>query len=80
MTPSKDWTLNDWTEFARRDDCLERMVPSDLRQLIGFAVEQAVKAELAGAEKLNNALMNMEQGDAVDFIVERKYKSILREV
>jgi hypothetical protein len=28
-------TLAEWREFARRDDCLERMVPSDLRQLIG---------------------------------------------
>lgn len=28
-------TLEEWRVFARRDDCLERMVPSDLRQLIG---------------------------------------------
>lgn len=28
-------TLGEWREFARRDDCLDRMVPSDLRQLIG---------------------------------------------
>ena len=28
-------TLDQWREFARRDDCLDRMVPSDLRQLIG---------------------------------------------
>lgn len=28
-------TLHEWVLFARRDDCLERMVPSDLRQLIG---------------------------------------------
>lgn len=27
-------TLEQWREFARRDDCLDRMVPSDLRQLI----------------------------------------------
>ncbi|MBO6508744.1 MAG: hypothetical protein JJ979_09755 [Roseibium sp.] len=27
-------TLNEWRELARRDDCFERMVPSDLRQLI----------------------------------------------
>ena len=27
-------TLDEWREFARRDDCLDRMVPSDLRQLI----------------------------------------------
>ncbi|MEM9764156.1 MAG: hypothetical protein AAF968_16885 [Pseudomonadota bacterium] len=28
-------SLDEWREFARRDDCLGRMVPSDLRQLIG---------------------------------------------
>ena len=28
-------SIEEWREFARRDDCLERMVPSDLRQLIG---------------------------------------------
>lgn len=28
-------TLDEWRTHARRDDCLERMVPSDLRQLIG---------------------------------------------
>lgn len=27
-------TLEEWRVFARRDDCLERMVPSDLRELI----------------------------------------------
>ncbi|MGD8148102.1 hypothetical protein ACP9NB_31205 [Pseudomonas aeruginosa] len=39
-------------EFARRDDCLERMVPSDLRLLIGErdkaeAEAQALREELA---------------------------------
>lgn len=28
-------TLDEWTEYARRDDCLDGMVPSQLRQLIG---------------------------------------------
>lgn len=28
-------SLEEWVEFARRDDCLDRMVPSDLRQLVG---------------------------------------------
>lgn len=28
-------TLEEWKEFAKRDDCLDLMVPSDLRQLIG---------------------------------------------
>lgn len=29
-------SLEEWRIFARRDDCLDRMVPSDLRQLIGL--------------------------------------------
>jgi len=35
MTVIAGRTLQEWIEFARRDDCLERMVPSDLRELIG---------------------------------------------
>lgn len=27
-------SLDEWRDFARRDDCLDQMVPSDLRQLI----------------------------------------------
>ena len=27
-------TLDEWREFARRDDCLDQMVPSDLRLLV----------------------------------------------
>ena len=27
-------TVAEWQEFARRDDCLDQMVPSDLRQLV----------------------------------------------
>ena len=30
-----DKTLDEWREFARRDDCLDRMVPSDLRLILG---------------------------------------------
>lgn len=37
-------TLVEWQEFSRRDDCLERMVPSDLRQLVGVAYEAAKPA------------------------------------
>lgn len=29
-----DKTLSEWREYARRDDCLERMVPSDLRMIL----------------------------------------------
>ena len=28
-------SIAEWREFARRDDCLDQMVPSDLRQIIG---------------------------------------------
>jgi hypothetical protein len=27
-------SIEEWQEFARRDDCLDRMVPSDLRQIV----------------------------------------------
>lgn len=33
-------TLDEWKEFARRDDCLDQMVPSDLRQLIANIPER----------------------------------------
>ena len=38
--------LDAWTELARRDDCFERLVPSDLRELIGKALryEDALRA------------------------------------
>ena len=29
-----DKTLDEWIKFAREDTCLDRMVPSDLRQLV----------------------------------------------
>ena len=41
-------TLGEWKEAARRDDCLERMVPSDLRVIlmtIDGLVERALRAE-----------------------------------
>lgn len=38
-------TLAEWREFARRDDCLERMVPSDLRQLIGAVISPRLDRE-----------------------------------
>ena len=34
-------SLAEWQEFARRDDCLDQMVPSDLRQIIGAALTPA---------------------------------------
>ncbi len=44
-----DKTLAEWREFARRDDCLERMVPSDLR-LILMAIEEEREACAALAQ------------------------------
>jgi hypothetical protein len=32
-------TLKEWREFARRDDCLDQMVPSDLRLLVGELIK-----------------------------------------
>lgn len=32
-------TLGQWREFARRDDCLNRMVPSDLRLILSNLTE-----------------------------------------
>lgn len=31
-----EWRLDQWVEFAKTDKCLEGMVPSDLRQILGF--------------------------------------------
>lgn len=33
-------SLNEWRVFARQDDCLERMVPSDLRELIAALIRK----------------------------------------
>lgn len=38
-------TLEEWTAFARRDDCLDLMVPSDLRAII------STQAKMLGALK-----------------------------
>jgi hypothetical protein len=35
MTTIAGKTVVEWVEFARRDDCLDHMVPSDLRLLVG---------------------------------------------
>ena len=46
-------TLAEWREFARRDDCLNFMVPSDLRQLV--AALPAAPAEYVRAGALYQA-------------------------
>lgn len=38
-------TLSGWRQFARRDDCLARMVPSDLRRILSFVKEQDAEIE-----------------------------------
>ena len=40
-------TLAEWKEFARRDDCLDRMVPSDLRCILS-AIEEGGDASDQG--------------------------------
>lgn len=50
-------SLKSWQEFARRDDCLEYMVPSDLRQVIGAltalqAERDVLKARAEAAEAM----------------------------
>ena len=43
-------TIDEWREFARRDDCLDQMVPSDLRQIIGTVegeFDARVRADMA---------------------------------
>jgi len=34
------YSLPTWQQHARRDDCLDRMVPSDLRQFLGLIERQ----------------------------------------
>lgn len=41
-------TLSEWAEYARRDDCLDRMVPSDLRMLV--ASHRDADAKIAALE------------------------------
>ena len=44
-------TLEQWQEFARRDDCLDLMVPSDLRQIIAAWNRRATPPEAVNDEK-----------------------------
>lgn len=53
--------MNITMEFARQDDCLDKMVPSDLRQLIGDKerAEEQCKALAAQVEVLRKPLQSM---------------------
>lgn len=45
-------SLAGWRAFATRDDCLDKMVPSDLRQLIGALFRKTLPdAELEGLKR-----------------------------
>jgi hypothetical protein len=46
-------TYDEWREFARQDDCLDRMVPGDLRAALTAAYEAGAAAE---REKLEHRL------------------------
>ncbi|UQS95266.1 hypothetical protein Pam5_50 [Pseudanabaena phage Pam5] len=47
-------TILEWAQLARRDDCFERMVPSDLRQLVGLVSDliDAASMQMAAHDAL----------------------------
>lgn len=47
-------TLDEWKEFARRDDCLDQMIPSDLRCILS-AIE-AVDPATISADALRDKI------------------------
>ena len=55
-------------EFARQDDCLDKMVPSDLRQLVGDKerAEEQCKALAARVEVLRSAINTALHGTVFD--------------
>jgi hypothetical protein len=65
-------------EFARQDDCLDKMVPSDLRQLIGDKerAEAERDALAAQVEVLQSwlrqvaELINLDGGTAIDWLID----------
>ena len=46
-------TLMQWAEHARRDDCFERMVPSDLRMIVSHAILTGASAAGMGSQMLD---------------------------
>lgn len=59
-------TLDEWKEFARRDDCLDQMVPSDLRCILS-AIE-AVDTATIRAEALREAAAVIDRNDSAPCI------------
>lgn len=52
-------SFEEMTEFAKRDDCLDKMVPSDLRRILNVAFRQGYfecreDAKKATAERIRN--------------------------
>jgi len=46
-------TLMEWAELARRDDCFERMVPSDFRMIVSHAILTGASAAGMGSQMLD---------------------------
>ena len=79
------YSLPTWQQHARRDDCLERMVPSDLRQFLGLIERQqqvidllmkAVEPFAYEAELLD--LQTRPSGEALIAIGELRMKHLRR--
>jgi len=47
-----DWTTSQWQDFAQRDDCLDRMVPSDLRTALHAVAREARLTERATCARI----------------------------
>ena len=63
MTTSDDGLIIDF-DFACRDDCLDKMVPSDLRQIIGqrdraLARIKELEKEVAGLKRGQQLLVHL---------------------
>ena len=72
MTDSgKRMTLDEWTEFARRDDCLDKMVPSDLRE----ALNTATRAERAACLKIAVEYGGRDAEEIAELIGQRSFNN-----
>lgn len=57
-------TLPEWQEHARRDDCLDRMAPSDLRQILGALASLTPKPD---TKQVDRKGLVVDEGETVDF-------------
>ena len=62
------YSLPTWQQHARRDDCLERMVPSDLRQFLGLIErqQQVIDLLMKAVEPFKNSIDVLEYEGADD--------------